>query len=62
MKKTMPMYEYKCKCGQVFERIVKLSDKDRSQKCNCGLQAERIPISRSSFQLKGNWFKTTGEY
>lgn len=58
----MPIYEYKCSCGEVFERMVKLKEADHLQKCECGKKAKRVEISGSSFRLKGNWFKTTGNY
>ncbi len=34
----MPMYEYSCKeCGEIFEKLVRLSDSDREIKCpKCG--------------------------
>lgn len=58
----MPIYEYKCQCDKIFEKLVKYEDRNRCQNCECGKPAMRIPISKSSFQLKGKWFKTSGEY
>lgn len=58
----MPIYEYRCPCDKVFEKLVKYSDRDKPQTCECGKQSNRVPISQTSFQLKGKWFKTSGEY
>lgn len=58
----MPIFEYKCDCGLVFEKIVKHNDRNEPQECECGKLAAKIPISQCSFQLKGKWFKTGGEY
>lgn len=36
----MPVYDYKCPaCGSRFERFLRLSDYDQSQKCQCGVTA-----------------------
>lgn len=34
----MPMYEYSCnKCGKTFEKLVRISDRDKQINCpNCG--------------------------
>lgn len=58
----MPIHEYKCECGKVIEKIVKHSERDNPQICECGKEAKRVPISLSSFDLKGKWFKNSGEY
>jgi len=48
----MPVYEFKCKCGNEKEELVKLNTK--SIKCNkCGKDMTKY-ISLSSFHLKGN--------
>jgi putative FmdB family regulatory protein len=55
----MPLYEYRCKkCGHVFEKIVKFSDKP-SKKCpECGGSVEQT-ISAPAVQFKGSgWFVT----
>lgn len=59
----MPIYEYKCpSCNEVQEKLVRHSDPDKEHAlCKCGGEAERI-ISLGSFELKGDWFKTTGKY
>lgn len=62
----MPLYEYKCKdCGTVTTKLVSVSeteDNKEYQDCgHCGEVAKRI-ISSTSFELKGNWFKTKGRY
>lgn len=41
----MPTYEYRCECGNEFERILPVSEYKAPQWCHCGLQGERV-ISR----------------
>jgi len=56
----MPIYEYECRaCGHGFEEIQKISDPPRRRCPECGKpKAERL-ISRTSFQLKGDgWFSS----
>ncbi len=50
----MPIYEYRCrKCGEVFEKIMKVNEKGDSLKCpRCGeKKPEKI---LSSFSSKGS--------
>lgn len=61
----MPIYEYKCTCGNTFEKIVCLKDADLPQVCSCDKKEKvfRTPVNKkTSFSLKGNWFKTSGQY
>jgi putative FmdB family regulatory protein len=54
----MPMYEYKCKqCGQVFERLRFVSEKDEKTECpHCrSTKTDRLP---SRFSTGG--CETTG--
>lgn len=37
----MPVYSYKCRCGERFDRFLRLSEYQRPQYCKCGLQAEK---------------------
>ncbi len=55
----MPVYEYRCsKCGNVFERIQKMSDAPLTVHDGCGGTVEKL-ISRSGFHLKGSgWYAT----
>jgi putative FmdB family regulatory protein len=55
----MPVYEYRCsKCGNVFERIQKMSDAPLPVHDECGGKVEKL-ISRSGFHLKGSgWYAT----
>lgn len=62
----MPLYEYKCNdCGTVTDKLISHSadetDKDFQECSHCGEMAHRI-MSLSSFELKGDWFKTKGTY
>jgi putative FmdB family regulatory protein len=61
----MPLYEYKCNCGAIQEKLVSHSatedEKERAHCKECRGVAKRI-ISLGSFELKGNWFKTKGKY
>lgn len=55
----MPLYEYKCsKCGHVFERIQKFSDKPEADCPECGSGAER-QLSAPAVHFKGTgWYIT----
>lgn len=58
----MPIFDYKCdKCGNIWEEFRKSqSDPDKCPNCK-SKKIERL-ISKSNFQLKGNWYKTTKSY
>jgi putative FmdB family regulatory protein len=51
----MPVYEFECKCGRVFEELVRIDTK--IAKCpTCHEKAKKI-MSPCSFELKGGgWF------
>ena len=55
----MPIYEYHCKkCGEVIEKIQKVSDPPLKKHPGCGGSLTKL-ISQSSFQLKGSgWYVT----
>ena len=55
----MPLYEYQCKkCGHLFEKIVKFSDKPIKKCPECGGAVEQT-ISAPAVQFKGSgWYVT----
>ena len=54
----MPLYEYKCKKGHVFDVIQSFSD-DPLTKCEiCGAKAERV-LSAPAIHFKGSGFYNT---
>lgn len=55
----MPIYEYRCEeCGEVFEKLQKITEKPIKKCVHCGGPAHRI-ISQSTFILKGTgWYAT----
>ena len=54
----MPLYEYKCKKGHVFDVIQSFSD-DPITKCEiCGAKCERV-LSAPSIHFKGSGFYNT---
>src|SRR5438552_15451794 len=55
----MPLYEYLCKkCGHVFEKIVKFSDRPIKRCPECGGTVEQT-ISAPAVQFKGSgWYVT----
>jgi putative FmdB family regulatory protein len=55
----MPLYEYQCKkCGHVFEKIQKFSDKPVKKCPECGGSVEQT-ISAPAVQFKGSgWYVT----
>ncbi|HTZ83404.1 MAG TPA: zinc ribbon domain-containing protein [Candidatus Acidoferrales bacterium] len=55
----MPLYEYQCKkCGHLFEKIQKFSDKPLKKCPECGGAVEKT-ISAPAVQFKGSgWYVT----
>jgi putative FmdB family regulatory protein len=55
----VPLYEYKCrKCGHVFEKIQKFSDKPEASCPECDSDAER-QLSAPAVHFKGSgWYIT----
>ena len=55
----MPLYEYQCKkCGHIFEKILKFSDKPIKKCPECGGSVEQT-ISAPAVQFKGSgWYVT----
>lgn len=62
----MPIYEYEClTCGKIEDKLVRSDDADKLQFCDCSLKLSmkrNHKIGLSSFHLKGDWYKTGGEY
>lgn len=54
----MPLFVYRCEvCDNEEEKLVKSSERDDVQTCECGSDMVK-QISLSSFQLKGGgWYK-----
>jgi putative FmdB family regulatory protein len=48
----MPMYEYRCACGNEAEVYKKITDEEPQLCKDCGAVMERL-ISQSTFHLKG---------
>jgi putative FmdB family regulatory protein len=55
----MPIYEFKCeKCGEEFETMSKVSDRDSSPECKKCKGPTKRKISKTSFVLSGGgWAK-----
>lgn len=54
----MPMYEYRCDaCGEEFEAIVKITEKDDVKCPECGKKARKLV---SAFSFGGGDFGSTG--
>lgn len=52
----MPLYEFKCECGEVTEKLAKMGTQETE--CKCG-QTAKLKLSVGSFQLKGTgWYAT----
>jgi putative FmdB family regulatory protein len=54
----MPVYTFRCKCGNELDMICDNSDKDlrACNKCGCGMK--RVISKGGSFKLKGGgWYK-----
>ena len=47
----MPLYEFKCECGEEKEILLSFQDADQPQTCECG-KVMRKKVSLSSFTFK----------
>ena len=54
----MPLYEYKCDNGHVFDVIQKMSDEPLSECQECGAPAERV-LHPVAVHFKGSGFYNT---
>jgi putative FmdB family regulatory protein len=56
----MPIYEFECtECGDVFERLQKISDADPTVCPNCGAGRIRRKLTAPAFRLAGSgWYET----
>ena len=54
----MPIYEYKCEHGHVFDVIQKMSDEPLSECQECGAPAERV-LHPVAVHFKGSGFYNT---
>lgn len=56
----MPIYEFECSaCGNVFERLQKLSEADPTDCPECGKPRIKRRLSAPAFRLAGSgWYET----
>ena len=56
----MPIYEFECPaCGDVFDRLQKLSDPDPTDCPRCGKAGVRRRVTAPAFRLAGSgWYET----
>ncbi|HEY6730959.1 MAG TPA: FmdB family zinc ribbon protein [Solirubrobacterales bacterium] len=54
----MPIYEYKCENGHVFEAIQKMTDEPLHECEECGAPASRV-LSAPAIHFKGSGFHNT---
>lgn len=56
----MPIYEFECAaCGDVFDRLQKLSDPDPTDCPKCGKGGVRRRVTAPAFRLAGSgWYET----
>lgn len=56
----MPIYEYQCNdCGELLEKLQKVSDEPLQQCPACGEMSLRKKVSAAAFRLKGSgWYET----
>jgi hypothetical protein len=66
--KKMPLFDYRCECGNKEERIVKRDEMD-SQQCSCGAYMHRLFPDSFRFELVYNnktdmcdWQGNTSQY
>ena len=61
----MPMYQFRCTAGHVFDRLVPLAQFDEPQSCSCGAAASRqivAPAIRTDYAgytcpVSGKWIE-----
>lgn len=61
----MPIYGYKCTCGESFERFLALKNYDQLQMCDCGQVAEKQMFAARvigdyagyTCPITGNWIE-----
>ncbi|HEY3492482.1 MAG TPA: FmdB family zinc ribbon protein [Solirubrobacterales bacterium] len=54
----MPIYEYKCENGHVFDAIQKMTDEPLTECQECGAPASRV-LSAPAIHFKGSGFHNT---
>jgi len=56
----MPIYEFECtSCGNVFDRLQKISDPDPDACPECGKRKVRRRVTAPAFRLAGSgWYET----
>jgi len=56
----MPIYEFECSdCGEIFERLQKLSDPDPTACPTCGKSHVKRKLTAPAFRLAGSgWYET----
>ena len=56
----MPIYEFECAaCGNVFDRLQKITDPDPQACPECGKQKIRRRVTAPAFRLSGSgWYET----
>jgi putative FmdB family regulatory protein len=53
----MPVYDYKCECGNTRTQTISIKEKDFSAVCHCGKQMTRV-YSAPAVTFKGSgWGK-----
>ena len=55
---TMPLYEYKCECGEEFEALRGIEDR-HNVVCECG-KVPKLKISKWGRVLVAGWFTVVG--
>jgi putative FmdB family regulatory protein len=54
----VPIYEYKCEKGHVFDVMQKMSDESLSECIECGAPAQRV-LTAPAIHFKGSGFHNT---
>jgi putative FmdB family regulatory protein len=56
----MPIYEFECSaCGNIFDRLQKISDPDPDTCPECGKRKVRRRVTAPAFRLAGSgWYET----
>ena len=58
----MAIYEFKCQCGNTFEEIISIVDRNNTVKCKCGKKANRNISTPTLIGFDKNGSSNKGQY
>ena len=58
----MPIYDYKCKCGKEFDKLLTIDKRNDEVKCECGKKANRNISTPTLIGFDKNGSSNKGQY